>query len=353
MDVGEHHLQKMDTIVDPLVVSDLATVVWSPHGHPRGGGLAAAAGPGGADRLRERAGPGGGRGPARTELEERAYVVDLAWLRSTPWRERVAATFDPPRLRRELGAISVGDRAPPSRLGRSPGLLFFGWLASRLGWEPGNVMTQDGALYGPLPRPAPGRGAAARARPHDDRARASRGSRSRPRSAPRSTSNRGPGGLSARRRTQGRQRGVLDGARRLARRGRHPRRGHPPGAPARPHLRAGARGGAARCSGERVRGRRRRGPGSVVPADRPVRLPVRLRDLRAGGAERQRRVALPAALRLAERVRRDPRPRRRRLPPRPGRRGGARRPPLPARARWCSRRAGARAAAGSSCATCC
>ncbi len=35
VDVGERHLQKMDTIVDPLVVSDLATVVWSPHGHPQ------------------------------------------------------------------------------------------------------------------------------------------------------------------------------------------------------------------------------------------------------------------------------------------------------------------------------
>src|SRR3954470_20777142 len=32
--VGERHLRKLDTIVDPLVVSDLATMVWSPHGHP-------------------------------------------------------------------------------------------------------------------------------------------------------------------------------------------------------------------------------------------------------------------------------------------------------------------------------
>ena len=97
-------------------------------------------------------------------------------------------------------------------------------------------------------------------------------------------------------------------------------------------------------------GRGRRQP---VPADRRLRLPVGLRDLRAGGAQRQRRVDVPAAVGLAQRVRRDPRPRRRRLPARPGRRGGAGRPPLPARARWCSRPAGARAAAGSSCATCC
>ena len=35
-------------------------------------------------------------------LSGQAYVVDLAWLRSTPWRERIAAAFDPPRLRPEL-----------------------------------------------------------------------------------------------------------------------------------------------------------------------------------------------------------------------------------------------------------
>ena len=32
--VGERHLRDLDTIVDPLVVTDLRTAVWSPHGHP-------------------------------------------------------------------------------------------------------------------------------------------------------------------------------------------------------------------------------------------------------------------------------------------------------------------------------
>src|SRR3954454_23041691 len=32
--VGERHLPDLDTIVDPLVVTDLRTAVWSPHGHP-------------------------------------------------------------------------------------------------------------------------------------------------------------------------------------------------------------------------------------------------------------------------------------------------------------------------------
>ena len=42
------------------------------------------------------------RSTACTRLLDDLYVVDLAWLRSTPWRERVAAAFDPPAFREEL-----------------------------------------------------------------------------------------------------------------------------------------------------------------------------------------------------------------------------------------------------------
>ena len=33
VDIGPHHLRALDAIVDPLLVPDLTTVVWSPHGH--------------------------------------------------------------------------------------------------------------------------------------------------------------------------------------------------------------------------------------------------------------------------------------------------------------------------------
>ena len=36
LEIGERHLKALDTIVDPLVVSDLATLVWAPHGHHEG-----------------------------------------------------------------------------------------------------------------------------------------------------------------------------------------------------------------------------------------------------------------------------------------------------------------------------
>ena len=146
LDVGPHHLHHLETIVDPLVVTDLATLVWSPHGHPEA-----------VDALLDIAqillidsmdepDPAAAVSRAK-ELAERAYIVDLAWLRSAPWRERLASTFDPPAWRDELGRISsvTVKHRPDSRVA---GLLFFGWLAKRLGWEPGSMLGQDGALYG-------------------------------------------------------------------------------------------------------------------------------------------------------------------------------------------------------------
>jgi glucose-6-phosphate dehydrogenase assembly protein OpcA len=71
-------------------------------------------------------------------LAKDMYVVDLAWLRSTPWRERVAAAFDSPRRRPELRAISgVTVRHREDSLASA--LLFCGWLGSRLGWQPGSL----------------------------------------------------------------------------------------------------------------------------------------------------------------------------------------------------------------------
>ena len=81
------------------------------------------------------------------DLTGSAYVVDLAWLRSTPWRERVAAMFDPPPMRRSLGAIGkvVVRHRPDST---AAGVLFCGWLATRLGWRPGPLARRGDHLTG-------------------------------------------------------------------------------------------------------------------------------------------------------------------------------------------------------------
>jgi glucose-6-phosphate dehydrogenase assembly protein OpcA len=73
--------------------------------------------------------------------------VDLAWLRSTPWRERIAAAFDSPRRRPDLAKISgVTVRHREDSL--ASGLLFCGWLSSRLGWEPGALAQARGRWSG-------------------------------------------------------------------------------------------------------------------------------------------------------------------------------------------------------------
>jgi glucose-6-phosphate dehydrogenase assembly protein OpcA len=146
LEVGQKHLAKLDTIVDPLVVTDLQTLVWSPHGHPEAvDALLHLAQVVLIDSVNE---PDAVSALARAkELAQEAYVVDLAWLRTTPWRERVAATFDPPRWREELfriDAVTVRHR-PDSGVA---GVLFFGWLASRLGWGTGTLMSVNGSVRG-------------------------------------------------------------------------------------------------------------------------------------------------------------------------------------------------------------
>ncbi len=143
---GEQHLKHLDRIVDPLVVSDLVTCVWSPHGHDEAVdellGLAQIVLVDSVDD------PVPAHAVARaTALAEQVYVVDLAWLRSTPWRERIAATFDPEPLRGQLAMLSaVTVRHHPDS--EMAGLLLVGWLASRLGWRPSPFVARGEALEG-------------------------------------------------------------------------------------------------------------------------------------------------------------------------------------------------------------
>jgi glucose-6-phosphate dehydrogenase assembly protein OpcA len=146
VELGARHLDDLVTIADPLVVSDLPTLLWSPHGHhevvaqllalAQAVLLDSVDEPVPADAL-ERA----------CELAGQAYVVDLAWLRSTPWRERVAAAYDPPSLRRELHSIAaVTVRHHPASTVAA--MLFVGWLASRLGWSIEPLASIGDALVG-------------------------------------------------------------------------------------------------------------------------------------------------------------------------------------------------------------
>ena len=81
------------------------------------------------------------------------YVVDLAWLRTTPWRERIAASFD---LRSRLDGLQrmTELEVRHQESSTASGLLLAGWLSSRLGWEMNPVQPREprGDLVGTVGR---------------------------------------------------------------------------------------------------------------------------------------------------------------------------------------------------------
>src|SRR3954469_23505174 len=194
--MGPQHLARLETIVAPLVVTDLSTVVWSPHGHPIDSVLPLAqvvlidsVEELDARRAIERA----------SALLDSAYRGDPALPRTTPGRGRIAATFDPPTWRRELSQIdwitvrARGDSAVSA-------VLLLGWLASRLGWQAGEMVRQNGSMV-----------AHAAARRHDVRLQLEETPQSVPGlsgitvgtdSGMQVSLDRGPGGLAAKRTTR-------------------------------------------------------------------------------------------------------------------------------------------------------
>ena len=141
--IGEGHLRSLETIVDPLVVPDLMTLAWSPHGYDDAVDSLDLAGVVLVDSVHALDAKAA---IARAQrLLETRYVVDLAWLRPTPWRERIAATFDPPRWRsalKEITAVTVSHH-PDSTVS---GALLLGWLSSRLGWKPAKMEPEDNGI---------------------------------------------------------------------------------------------------------------------------------------------------------------------------------------------------------------
>ena len=196
LELGPEHLTWLATIVDPLIVTDLSTVVWSPHGHPEAvDALLDLAGVVLIDSLDE-LDPQAAIARAR-ELAARAYVVDLAWLRSMPWRERIAATFDPPTWRpalRELSSVTVRHREGSE----VSAALVLGWLASRLGWDPA-ALEPDGELMSARAR-SNGHEVALRLEPAGQDVPGLAGMTLETSSGDSLSLDRGPGGLAAKRR---------------------------------------------------------------------------------------------------------------------------------------------------------
>ena len=146
IDLGPKHLEGLRTVVDPILISEMPTIVWSPHGY--------------ADAVESLLSVidvvllDSDDLPEPAEAFERAasccgsaYVVDLAWLRTTPWRERLAASFD---LRDRLPALrQVSElEVRHQQSSTASGLLLTGWLASRLHWQYQPLSAASGNVLG-------------------------------------------------------------------------------------------------------------------------------------------------------------------------------------------------------------
>jgi glucose-6-phosphate dehydrogenase assembly protein OpcA len=146
VELGDRHMDDLLTIADPLVVTDLPTLLWSPHGHHE---IVSELMPlAQAVLLDSVVEPDAREAVERAwELTNEAYVVDLAWLRSTPWRERIAALFDPPLLRPELRMLSTVT-VRHHTASTAAATLIVGWLASRLQWEVQPLAANGSGLRG-------------------------------------------------------------------------------------------------------------------------------------------------------------------------------------------------------------
>ncbi|TMM03180.1 MAG: hypothetical protein E6G05_08265 [Actinobacteria bacterium] len=143
IDLGPEQLERLDTVIDPVIVSELPTMLWSPHGYDEAVRVALDL----VDVILldsdDLADPPEAFARA-TELLRSAYVVDLAWLRTTPWRERLAASFDPPKRRAALQRIAnLMVRHQPASAASAT--LLAGWLCSRLRWDAEPLGSGNGA----------------------------------------------------------------------------------------------------------------------------------------------------------------------------------------------------------------
>jgi hypothetical protein len=146
--VGPRHLPRLSSIAAPILLSDLPTVIWAPHRHEEAiGSLITLSDAILVDSLEEPSVERAIRG-ARA-LTDRAHVVDLAWVRDAPWRERIADLFETPDWRRapfEISGVTLSHAAGSGMAS----LLLVGWLGSRLQWKPRPLFPHDGALHAKL-----------------------------------------------------------------------------------------------------------------------------------------------------------------------------------------------------------
>jgi glucose-6-phosphate dehydrogenase assembly protein OpcA len=127
----------LDSLAEAFTLSDLPVAVWYVDSIPEPGDplLAVAT----AVLLDSRDAAEDLRMRALLELARRRTVVDLSWIRLSPWRELLSGLFEPAANRRWLDLI---DRAAVTgKVG--PRRLLGGWLSAQLGLAPASISLTD------------------------------------------------------------------------------------------------------------------------------------------------------------------------------------------------------------------
>ncbi len=116
--------QHLDSIMEPFTLPDLPIVVWYPASLPAVSEPLLAKASSVLVDTKDAHDVAG-----LIALAGRRAVVDLSWMRLRPWREMVAALFEPPEFRpfvHQITSAYIAGKGGPRRL-------LAGWVASRLG----------------------------------------------------------------------------------------------------------------------------------------------------------------------------------------------------------------------------
>ena len=139
-------LRHADSLVRPLRVTGLPSVLWLPGAQPSPAeqSLATVAD---AIVLDSGAASDVPAGLARAAALGPERVRDLAWLRLARWRQRLAVRFDAPEERALLPVIERIELRCAWR-DTAAALLLSGWIAARAGWTLSRLEERDGAWRG-------------------------------------------------------------------------------------------------------------------------------------------------------------------------------------------------------------
>jgi len=137
LEVGGQAALHLDSLVEAFTLSDLPIVVWYVNSipEPHDPLLAVAS----AILIDSRDAPDPGQLRALLQLARRRTLVDLSWSRLQPWRELLAALFEPPAERAWLEAVDdveISGKVGPRRL-------LGGWLSAQTGLSPRRIHLQD------------------------------------------------------------------------------------------------------------------------------------------------------------------------------------------------------------------